>query len=168
MTALLTRLRTPEQPTPLGLSLRSGLRGVVLVTPVALAVSGVFGGTRGLVSSAVGLLLVGMFFLVSMVMVEMANTLEPGLTLPVALTVYGVKIVILGVIIFGTDLTDRLNGAAFAWSVVSATLAWLVSQAVGVWRTRMPYVVIAEPPAKIDQEARAEDLEGVRASRRQM
>jgi hypothetical protein len=75
----------------------------------------------------------------------MANTIGPSLTLPVALTVYAIKLVILGVIIFGTDLTKHLNGAAFAWSVVGATLAWLVSQAVSVWRTRMPYVVIERP-----------------------
>lgn len=131
-------------PTPLGLALRSGLRGVALAAPIALALSGGFGGVRGLVSSAVGLVLVALFFLVSMVLVEMANTVGPGLTLPVALTVYGVKVVILGVIVFGTDWAAHLNGPAFAWTVVGATFAWLISHAVAVWRTRMPYVVLPE------------------------
>ncbi len=133
-----------QVPTPLGLTLRAGLRGVALAAPVALALSGGFGGVRGLVSSAVGLLLVSLFFLVSMVLVEMANTVGPGLTLPVALTVYGVKVVVLGVIVFGTDWAKHLNGPAFAWTVVGATLGWLISHAVGVWRTRMPYVVLPE------------------------
>jgi ATP synthase protein I len=135
---------SPPTPTPLGLNLRGGVRGVLLAAPVALALSGAFGGVRGLVSSAVGVLLVAAFFLVSLVLVERANTVGPGLTLPVALTVYGVKVVFLGVIVFGTDWAKHLNGAAFAWSVVGATLAWLVSQAVSVWRTRMPYVVPSE------------------------
>ena len=129
-------------PTPLRLTLRSGLRGVVLAAPLALALSGGLGGIRGLLSSAAGLVLVGAFFLVSMVLVERANTVGPALTLPVALTVYGVKIVILGVIVFGTDAVSHLNAPAFCWSVVGATLAWLISHAVGVWRTRLPYVVI--------------------------
>lgn len=143
----MSRSRTahrPPSPSPLGLTLRSGLRGVIVAAPVALALSGGLAGLRGLVSSAVGLLLVGTFFLTSMVLVERANTVGPGLTLPVALTVYGVKIVILGVIVFGTDAVSHLSAPAFCWSVVGATLAWLVSHAVGVWRTRMPYVVIPE------------------------
>jgi ATP synthase protein I len=134
-------------PTPLGLTLRSGLRGVILAAPVALALSGALGGVRGLVSSAVGLLLVGSFFLISMVLVERANTVGPALTLPVALTVYGVKVVILGAIVFGTDAVSHMSAPAFCWTVVGATLAWLISHAVGIWRTRMPYVVITETDA---------------------
>jgi ATP synthase protein I len=120
---------------------------VIVAAPVALALSGGLAGLRGLVSSAVGLLLVGVFFLTSMVLVERANTVGPALTLPVALTVYGVKIVILGVIVFGTDAVSHLSAPAFCWSVVGATLAWLVSHAVGVWRTRMPYVVVGTAAA---------------------
>jgi ATP synthase protein I len=141
----MSRLGSPDRvPTPLGITLRSGLRGVVIAAPVALALSGGLAGPRGLISSAVGLLLVGVFFLTSMVLVERANTVGPALTLPVALTVYGVKIVLLGVIVFGTDAVSHLSVPAFCWSVVGATLAWLLSHAVGVWRTRMPYVVISE------------------------
>jgi hypothetical protein len=129
--------------TPLGLTLRSGLRGVALVAPVALALSGGLGGVRGFLSSLVALIVVALFFLISMVMVEGANTIGPSLTLPVALTVYVTKIVVLGVIVFGTNAVSHLNAPAFSWTLVAATLAWLGSHAVGVWRTRMPYVVIA-------------------------
>jgi ATP synthase protein I len=137
--------RPPTKLTPLGLTLRAGLSGVAAAAPVAIALSAGLAGVRGLVSSVVGLALVAVFFLVSMVLVERANTVGPALTLPVALTVYGIKIVVLGVIVFGTDAVSHLSAPAFCWSVVGATLSWLVFHAVAVWRTRMPYVVI--PPA---------------------
>jgi ATP synthase protein I len=138
--------RAPTTLGPLGLTLRAGLAGVALTSPVALGLSGAFGGVRGLVSSAVGLALVAFFFLVSMVLVERANTVGPALTLPVALTVYGIKIVVLGVIVFGTDAISHLNAPAFCWSVVGATMGWLIAHATAVWRTKMPYVVIPEAP----------------------
>jgi ATP synthase protein I len=136
--------------TPLGLTLRSGLTGVALAAPFALGLSGGLAGWRGAISAAVALALVAGFFLVSMVLVERANTVGPALTLPVALAVYGTKIVILGVIVFGTDAVTHLNIPAFAWSVVGATLAWLVAHAVGVWRTQMLYVEI---PDKTEERA---------------
>jgi ATP synthase protein I len=141
--------RAPTRLSPLGLTLRAGLAGVAITAPVALVLSGAFGGVRGLISSAVGLALVALFFLVSMVLVERANSVGPALTLPVALTVYGIKIVVLGVIVFGTNAVSHLNAPAFCWSVVGATMGWLFAHATAVWRTKMPYVVIpeiAEPP----------------------
>jgi ATP synthase protein I len=148
--------RPPTTLTPLGITLRAGLTGVAITAPVALALSAGFGGLRGLVSSVVGLVLVAVFFLVSMVLVERANTVGPALTLPVALTVYGTKIVVLGVIVFGTNAVSHLNAPAFCWSVVGATFGWLIAHAVAVWRTRMPYVVIppgADPsPAPGDEK----------------
>ena len=138
--------RAPTKLTPLGLTLRAGLTGVALAAPVAISLSAGLAGVRGLVSSLVGLALVAVFFLVSMVLVERANTVGPALTLPVALTVYAIKIVVLGVIVFGTDAVSQLNAPAFCWSVVGATLGWLIAHAVAVWRTRMPYVVIPSPP----------------------
>lgn len=141
-------LKHRDRPvTPLGLTLRSGLAGVLIAAPFALGLSAGFGGLRGLFSSLAGLVLVALFFLVSMVLVEMANSVGPALTLPVALTVYGIKIVVLGVIVFGTNVMSHVNAPAFCWSVVAATLSWLVAHAVGVWRTRMPYVVIPQEPA---------------------
>jgi ATP synthase protein I len=136
--------RTARPATPLGLTLRSGLTGVALAAPFAVGLSGGLAGWRGVISAAVALALVAAFFLVSMILVERANTVGPAFTLPVALAVYGTKIVILGVIVFGTDAVSHLNLPAFAWSVVGATLAWLVAHAVGVWRTQMPYVVIPD------------------------
>jgi ATP synthase protein I len=148
--------RTPRPVTPLGLTLRSGLRGVLLAAPIALGLSGGLDGVRGVLSSLAGLLLVAVFFLVSMVLVERANTVGPALTLPVALTVYGIKIVILGVIVFGTNAMSHLDAPAFSWSVVGATLAWLVSHAVGVWRTRMPYVVIPAEDSAVNPQPSGE------------
>ncbi len=155
--------RPPTTLTPLGLTLRAGLSGVAGTAPFALALSTGLAGVRGLLSSLIGLALVAVFFLVSMVLVERANTVGPALTLPVALTVYGIKVVVLGVIVFGTDAVSHLNAPAFCWSVVGATLGWLVAHAVAVWRTRMPYVVIP-PPQDASPEPSAAPEGGTRAA----
>jgi ATP synthase protein I len=148
--------RAPTRLSPLGLTVRAGLAGVAMTAPIALTLSGVFGGVRGLISSAVGLALVALFFLVSMVLVERANSVGPALTLPVALTVYGIKIVVLGVIVFGTDAVSHLNAPAFCWSVVGATMGWLFAHATAVWRTKMPYVVIPVIPEVPEMETLSE------------
>jgi len=123
-------------PTPLGLSLRSGLVGVAGVGPVAALVCALAAGFYGLVSSLVGLALVAMFFIVTLAAVEAANSVGP------ALTVYGTLILVLGGLLFGTTLPEHLQLPSFSWTTVAATLGWLVAQSVAVWRAKLPYVVI--------------------------
>jgi len=136
---------TRRAPTPLGLSLRSGLVGVAAVGPVAGLVCAVAAGVHGLVSSVVGLALVAVFFIVTLAAVEAANSVGPALTMPVGLTVYGTLILVLGGLLFGTTLPEHLQLPSFSWTTVAATLGWLVAQSVAVWRAKLPYVVIGQP-----------------------
>lgn len=139
------RSRRQRRHSPLGLSLRSGLVGVALVAPVALVLCGTLAGIRGLVSCLAGLALVAAFFLLTLASVEAANSVQPALILPVGMTVYGTVVVVLGGVLFGTRLPDHLQLPSFVWTTVAATLGWLLVQSIAVWRTKMPYVVIAEP-----------------------
>jgi hypothetical protein len=126
----------------------------------AVVVAAALAGLRGGVSAGAGLAVVVLFFVVSMYLVEVANRVAPSLTLPVGMTVYGVLVAWLGLLAFGTSLPDRLQKAAFAWTVIAAALGWVVAQAVAVWRSRLHYVDVPLPTSETspsDDVLRADD-----------
>lgn len=142
---------------PLGLSLRSGSLGAGAVGAGGVAVSALVGGVRGAVSAVVGVVVVLLFFVVSLYLVEVANRVSPSLTLPVGLTVYGILVLWLGVLAFGTSLPDQLHQGAFAWTVITATAGWLAVQATAVWRWRGPYVDVPLPTTAEPDRAAVSD-----------
>ena len=117
-----------------------------------MLLSGLLAGLHGAVSALCGVVVVLLFFVVSLYLVEVANRVSPSLTLPVGLTVYGTLVLWLGVLAFGTSLPDRLHHAAFAWTVIAATLGWILTQAAAVWRWRIPYVDVDLPTRSPDDE----------------
>jgi ATP synthase protein I len=131
--------------SPIGLSLGSGTAGAFVVGVVGVAVSALVAGVHGAVSAVAGLVVVVLFFGVSLYLVEVADRVAPSLTLPVGVTVYSTLVLVLGVLALGTPLPDRLQPAAFAWTVVAATLGWVVVQAGAVWRSKAPYVDVELP-----------------------
>ncbi len=130
---------------PLGLSLSSGVLGAVGVGLPCLIVAGAAAGWRGLASALAGLVVVLLFFGLSLYLVEVADRVAPAMTLPVGITVYGVLTLWLGILAFGTSLPDRIHRSAFAWTVIAATIGWVLVQAAAVWRQRMAYVDVPLP-----------------------
>jgi ATP synthase protein I len=108
-------------------------------------VSAAAAGGRAATSAALGLGVVLLFFVVSLYLVEVANRVAPSLTLPAGLTVYSTLMAWLGFLGFSTTVPERLDKGAFAWTVISAALGWVVVQAVAVWRRRVPYVDVHLP-----------------------
>jgi ATP synthase protein I len=149
--------RKADRRGPLGLSLSSGALGAGGVGVVCTVVAAAVAGVQGFASALGGVVLVLLFFVGSLYVVEVANRSAPALTLPVGMTVYSVLMSWLGLLAFGTSLPDRMHQASFAWTVIAATLGWLVVQAAAVWRSRAPYVVVdlptSEPVAPAEQPA---------------
>jgi ATP synthase protein I len=130
---------------PLGLSIGSGAAGAGAVGGAGVLLSALIAGGRGSVSAICGVAVVLLFFVVSLYLVEVANRVDPSLTLPVGLAVYGTLVGWLILLSVRTSLPDHLDRGAFAWTVIATTLGWLVAQAVGVWRRRAPYVDVELP-----------------------
>jgi ATP synthase protein I len=97
-------------------------------------------GFRAVAGAAAGLLVVAGFFTVSVLAVEAANRVSPSLTLPVALTTYSIKIIVLGAAAFAVPESWGSARPAFAIGLVTGTIGWLIGQAVGVWRAPLRYV----------------------------
>ena len=152
-------MRTPlrrgaaAHPSPIGLSLGSGMAGALAIGIGGIAVSAVAADARGALSALSGLVVVVLFFGVSLYVVEVANRVSPSLTLPVGVTVYSTLVLCLGVLTLGTSLPDELQPDAFAWTVVAATLGWLTAQGTAVWRSKAPYVDVELPHATRSDDA---------------
>jgi ATP synthase protein I len=141
---------------PLGLSLSSGAAGAVGVGAVCVLVAGLTAGLRGLVSALAAEVVVLLFFVVSLYLVEVANRTAPAMTLPAGITVYSLLMSWLGLLAFGTSLPDRMHQSSFAWTVIAATLGWLLVQATAVWRRRTPYIEIDLPTSEPDPSPQKE------------
>jgi ATP synthase protein I len=132
--------RSTEEISPARLALRYGPRALLAVAVLMVPISWVVGGWRAAAGAAAGLLVVAGFFAVSVVLVEAANRVHPSMTLPVALTEYSVKVIVLGAVAFAVPDSWGNARPAFAFGLIIGTLAWLVSQALGVWRAPLRYV----------------------------
>jgi ATP synthase protein I len=140
------RSRTAEI-SPARLALRYGPRALLAVAVPLVPISWAVGGWRAAAGGAAGLLVVAGFFAISVVLVEAANRVHPSMTLPVALTEYSVKVIVLGAVAFAVPDSWGSARPAFAIALIVGTLAWLASQALGVWRAPLRYVdmSLAEP-----------------------
>ena len=120
------------------------LRGGFLVTAALGAVAGplvwLFRNGRAALWVFAGLAIVAAFFSVSAVAVAWAGRIAAELTLPVALSTYVVKIVLLGVLLVTVRDSVVLDAPALAWSVIGGTVAWTGVHLRRVWTAQLYYV----------------------------
>jgi ATP synthase protein I len=137
-----------ESPTP-SRRARAGwdlghLRAGVLTTAALAAVAGplvwLFRGGRAALWVLAGLVIVTAFFSLGAVAVAWAGRIADELTLPVALTTYLVKIVLLGMLLVTVRDSATLDAPALAWSVLGGTVAWTGVHLRRVWTARLYYV----------------------------
>jgi ATP synthase protein I len=129
-----------EEISPARLALRYGPRSLLVVAVLLVPISWLVAGWRAAAGGAVGLIVVAGFFAISVVLVEAANRVHPSMTLPVALTEYSIKVIVLGAVAFAIPDSWGSARPAFAIGLIVGTLAWLGSQALGVWRAPLRYV----------------------------
>lgn len=120
------------------------LRGAALPTAavavVALVVSGVLAGGKGVLGAAVGGAIVVAFFTVSLVAVAKAGQIFPQLMLPVALGTYVLKLGVLYLFIAAFVDARWMAPKAFALTVIACTLTWMVAEVRAFLTQRILYV----------------------------
>jgi hypothetical protein len=122
--------------------LPAGLLGCGLAFVVAIVIAGVISGTPGIIGAAVGVAGVALSYVLSGLAVAWADSISPRLTMPVALTTYAVKFILLGVVLirFGSSTWPGLHPMAF--SIIGAVVAWNVAHFWWVTHAKIPYVEI--------------------------
>jgi ATP synthase protein I len=122
--------------------MRYGAGVVAAMTPPLVVIAALLDGGRAAWGAALGMAMVVLFFGLSVAVVGPVTRLAPELSLAVALTEYGVKMVVLGIVVGGAPESWLGSRTAFAWAVIVGTGGWVAGQAIGIWRTRIPYVDI--------------------------
>ncbi|MFI6319917.1 hypothetical protein ACIBG8_20445 [Nonomuraea sp. NPDC050556] len=126
--------------------LKSAALPTLVVGAVAIIVSFLVAGPKGALGAAVGTLLVGVFFSISVIVVSYAARVSPQMMAAAAMVSYLVKVVVIMVMLAKFGDTTMWNSKAFAWSVVVCTIVWTGAEVRAFMKTKMLYV---DPDAKV-------------------
>ncbi|MER6002344.1 hypothetical protein ABT120_27490 [Nonomuraea angiospora] len=120
--------------------LKSAAIPTFAVGVVAVAVSLLAVGGKGALGAAIGTLLVGVFFSISVVAVSYAARVSPQMMAIAAMVSYLVKVVAIMVVLASFRDTTAWNTQAFAWTVVVCTLVWTGFEVRAFMKTKILYV----------------------------
>ncbi|WP_431923924.1 hypothetical protein [Nonomuraea jabiensis] len=120
--------------------LKSAAIPTFAVGVVAVAVSLLTIGGKGALGAAIGTLLVGVFFSISVVAVSYAARISPQMMAIAAIVSYLVKVVAIMVVLASFRDTTAWNTQAFAWTVVVCTLVWTGFEVRAFMKTKLLYV----------------------------
>jgi ATP synthase protein I len=118
-------------------------RSALVTAPVAvamIALSGIAGGSKGLVGALLGVGLVIVFFGISAVAMTWAARRSPQVTMVTAITAYLVKILALLFLVARYSGTTAFNGKLFGFTVIACVIVWTTAQAIISAKLKMPYV----------------------------
>jgi ATP synthase protein I len=125
------------------------LRGAAIPTAlagvVAALISLLVAGPKGALGAVIGLVVVVVFFSISVFVVNWAAKISPQTMMAAALLSYAVKLVATFALIAALNGVTVWNPRAFAWTVIALVLVWILSEALVTVRSRTPYV---EPDGK--------------------
>ena len=125
-------------------------RSALATAPVAAAMivlSGIVGGSKGLIGALLGVGLVIVFFGIDALALNWAARRSPQVMMVTAISTYLVKILALLFLVAKYSGTTAFNGKIFGFTVIVCVIVWTTSQAVVAARLKAPYV---EPePVKV-------------------
>ncbi|HUJ04531.1 MAG TPA: hypothetical protein VLX31_00320 [Streptosporangiaceae bacterium] len=120
------------------------VRRSVVVTAVAaavmLAICGIVGGAKGLIGGAVAIVIVTLFFGISIVAVGRAAKVSPHMMMVTALGTYMLKILVLLILVGQFQDTTAFNPRLFGLTAIVCVLVYCAAQIVWSMRLKMPYV----------------------------
>lgn len=110
---------------------------------VPAVVAGLLGsGATGAASALLGVLVVLAFFGLSLAVVAVAAVrVSPAMLMQLGLLSYVVRVLALGGLLRLLGDASFLSRPAFAWTIVGATVVWVVAEVAYLWRAKLPYVV---------------------------
>ncbi len=120
--------------------LRDGVVATAVLAAAGVPAAWLLRDGRAAAWVAVGLAIVAAFFSLGALAVAAAGKLDDGLTLPVALGTYTIKIVLLGALMVSIRGQPWLDGPALGLSVLVGTLVWTGVHIRRVWTAKVYYV----------------------------
>ena len=130
----------PLGDTTAGAMLRGALVPTGIVAVACVVVSALVAGATGLWGALLGVVLVGTFFTLSLLVLDAARAVDPIVVLMIALALYAAKVVglfVAFIVINAADLVDEpFNRTALGITVIACTLTWTVGEIIGATRRR--------------------------------
>jgi ATP synthase protein I len=117
-----------------------------LAAVLAVVLSAVLVGTKGLVGALIGVAIVIVFFGISIVVVGWAARISPPAMMIAALSSFLVKIIALAVVVSSLNGTTAFSTRSLGFTAIACVLVWSVAQVIVTMRVRMLYV---EPDGKV-------------------
>ena len=118
-------------------------RSALATAPVAAAMivlSGIVGGSKGLIGALLGVGLVIVFFGIDALALSWAARRSPQVMMVTAITSYLVKILVLLVLVAKYSGTTAFNGKLFGFTVIACVIVWSTAQVLVSVRLKVPYV----------------------------
>jgi hypothetical protein len=93
---------------------------------------------------AVGVAIVAFSFVASSLVLAWADIVDRNLILPAGLVTYVLKFALFGVVLYAVGQSAWRGSAGIGAGLIAGTLVWATTQAVWVYRSRIPYVDLTE------------------------
>jgi ATP synthase protein I len=122
--------------------LPSGLFASAVLLVVGVILGALLRGGTGAAGAAAGVTLVAVSYTLSSLMIAWADSVHPRMVMPVGLTTYVVKFILIGVVMAAISATGWPGLPAMGIAIIATALGWTTAQAVWTWRARIPYVEI--------------------------
>jgi ATP synthase protein I len=113
---------------------------VAAVGVVAVAVSGVVAGGKGAIGAAVGVVLAILFMGIGLYVLQWTARTLPQLFQAMGLMLYVAQLLLLMIFLALFKGTSLFNGRAFAFSLIAATVGWMIAQARAHMKAKIFYV----------------------------
>ena len=110
------------------------------VAAVMVAISVGVGGVKGLLAAVIAVIVVTMFFGISIVAVGRAARVSPPVMMATAIGTYLLKIIILLFLVGQFQNSTAFNPRLFGLTAIVLVLAWSAAQVVWSMRLKMLYV----------------------------
>src|ERR1700733_9561425 len=115
-----------------------------VVAAVAVALCAVFGGTKGIYGSLIGVGVVAVFFGISILVVGRAAKVSPAAMMAAAMASYIVKVIAFMVVLALLEHSTVFNGRMLGFTALACILTWCAAQVVTMMRTKTLYVTPEE------------------------
>jgi hypothetical protein len=132
------------------LHLNPTLRASALVFVLCVAGGALLRGWSGALGAAAGVLLVVFSYTASSVVIAWTDLVARPMILPVGLMTYLLKFTAFGVLLYVVSESQWDGTPAMAVGIIVGTVTWVTTQAVWVYRSRIPYVDLTESQTGAD------------------
>ncbi len=143
------------------------LRGAAMLAApvgvVAIIVSSLLAGGKGLIGSLVGVGVVAVFFGLGFWALMRITRDRPQVVMMAGMLIYAVQILLVGVFIIVFRNTTLFNPRAFALTLLATALAWVGGQMIYTMRTKMLYVYpepSVPPKSESSKDPKTESRDG--------